>query len=870
MKKNILISAFAVILLCLTQILSAVPAKPGKITITQPDGSTITIIVHGDEWFHYVTDEQGVVLEETESGKLVRSTITLNELSFRMAQAQQAKRLAIQQRNEAILKAQVSGAPKIPVILVQFSDKSFSISNPKTAFSNLLNQSGYSANGGTGSVLDYYTAQSRGAYTPQFVVMDVVTLSNRMSTYGSTDENAAKALYEACQKLNASVDFSQFDNDRDGKIDMALMYYAGYNEAEGGPSSTIWPHQFYVPYVVTNAQAFDGVTLNRYFCTSELKGASGTNMCGIGTTCHEFAHSLGLPDFYDTNYNEYGDGENGGTYTYDLMCSGSYNNNGCTPPWMGAEELCLLGWMDGITELTSRGSVTIPSIGASNPVAYKIPTSVSGEYFLLESRPGTDWDAPLTSGLLVYHVDKSTAHSITWKTSATASSTKTAYQLWANWETYNAINCLGSHPCYYIVPAGNQTSLNYSGSNFTFPGSSRITTYTPKEWSGSETGFTASQIAFNSSTKEVTFNLANSNECSVSGAVLDSDGNPIQGATVSLSTVSASNAPADKGPSVISRKPAILRAGGTVLQTVTTNASGEYSILLDNSGTFTLQASKAGYVSKSVTLDISRPVTQNFTLLREGETLPSEIITYPTDQEWYGYGWGEPYELMCANIFPASLLSPYEGKQIKTLSFVITIDDGENVNGSQVHALLDFGTERKVCLKVDNPKADEWTTVDLSGEGLVIPAGTDIFAGCALKDWPGSYPFICTACTDPSLRGYDADYDLNSTDWVSIGDYVFMIKLTVGDYVAPETGYNFIDNPGNGVYRVGTDFDLNLIETSSDRRPDNSGISWFFDDEPVSGTSVRLNSTGLHTVTARFTTESGNRKVVELEINVGN
>lgn len=864
------IAIFAAALFCLSQIASAVPAKRGLIIYTQPDGSKISVRVHGDEWFHYVTDEAGKIMEENADGYLVASSATVSEMKAKMAKAQEAKKRVLEIRQEAIAKAQATGSPKIPVVLVEFSDKSFSISNPKTAFENLLMQSGYSANGGTGSVLDYYEDQSRGTYSPQFVVMDVVTLSGKMSTYGSTDTNAAKALYEACQKLDSSVDFSQFDNDGDGKIDMALMYYAGYNEAEGGSSSTIWPHQYYVPYVVTNAQSFDGVKLNRYFCTSELKGTSGTNMCGIGTTCHEFAHSIGLPDFYDTDYET--NGECGATYDYDLMCSGPYNNSGCTPPWMNAEELVMLGWMDSITELTTVGSVTVPSISANNPVAYKTPATTDGEYFLYECRPGTGWDAPLSAGLLIYHVDKSTAHKISWSDDDGTNSA-TAYNLWANWSYYNAINVLGTHPCFYIVPSGGQTSLYYSGKNFTYPGSANVSTYSPIDWAGSDTGFTLSSIKYDSTTQTATFNLSNSNECGVTGSVFDSDGIPISGATVTVKATSVSSSPAYFAGAM--KTMSVVKAASSVA-TAVTDASGAYTITVDNPGTYVVSASKDGYVTKSSTIEVSRLVNQNFYLLREGEEAPSELYTYADDATWYAFGFGEnPLSVQCANYYPSTMLSPYSGKQIKSISFTVngeSDDDGKTTTTGDVYVLIDYGAERKAFVKVENPSVSEWNTVDLTDQELIIPDGTDIYAGYALDNWAEDHPMIASAVTDDEKLGYYADYDTTSATWNEIQDsdsnkYVFMVKLNIGDYTAPETGYNYIDNPKGGVYSVGDTFALSLVETASDLRPNTSGVSWYYDDEPVSS-SVRLGSAGTHTISAEFVTVSGDRKVIDLEIEV--
>lgn len=871
-NSKIIILATAA-LLCLSQILFAIPAKPGKHTRVQPDGSTITIVIHGDEWFHYITDEKGTILVENEEGYLVPAPdATPETIGANMTMANKAKANALKAREEAITKAAasgVSGSPKIPVILVQFTDKSFSISNPKTAFSNLLNQHGYSANGGTGSVLDYYTDQSRGAFTPQFVVMDVVTLSGRMSTYGRTDENAAKALYEACQKLDSSVDFSQFDNDGDGKIDMALMYYAGYNEAEGASSDTIWPHQYYVPYIVTNAQAFDGVKLNRYFCTSELKGTSGARMCGIGTTCHEFAHSLGLPDFYDTNYNEYGDGEAGGTYDYDVMCDGGYNNGGCTPPWMGAEELIMLGWMDSITEITGKGLVTVPSIGNQTPVAYKTPTSDSGEYFLYECRPGTDWDSPLAGGLLIYHVDKSRTHRITWKTTSTASTSQLAYNLWNTWEAFNAINCNGSHPCYYVIPSGNPTSLYYTGSAKVFPGSYNVKTYTPIEWAGTDTGFSLSQIAFNSTDKTASFVLTNTNEPTVSGSVTDTDGAPIQGATITVRTAAVTSAPlATRG---LSRKISVMKASGNTHMTTTTDATGSYSIDLGNGGTYIIEASKDGYVSKSATVDVSRPVTQNFTLLREGETLPSELILFPTDGNIFGVGSDDDgtWEYMAANCYPASLMSSYVGKQIKSISFAIDAEadeSGHYASAGKVYGALYFGENRKAYIEVTSPVVNAWNTVDLVDLDIRVPAGQDIFAGYALDGCDYNYPFLATD-PDGVNTGYLADLG-ETAEWVQFEQFIFIIKMTLGDYTEPETGYNYIENPKGGQYLVGDEFVFNLVETASERKPNYDGVYWFYDDDFIEEPAITLTTPGTHTITAKFITEANAWKVIELEINV--
>ena len=92
------------------------------------------------------------------------------------------------------------------------------------------------------------------------------------------------------------------------------------------------------------------------------------------------------------------------------------------------------------------------------------------------------------------------------------------------------------------------------------------------------------------------------------------------------------------------------------------------------------------------------------------------------------------------------------------------------------------------------------------------------------------------------------------------------LLLSTGDYEAPDTGYNFIDDPQNGSYSAGYSFPLTLIETQGDRKP-GTAIAWYMDDEPLSGTSVTLPS-GTHVIEARFTTVDGKNKIVELEVSV--
>jgi len=195
------------------------------------------------------------------------------------------------------------GSKRFLVLLVQFNDLYFSVSNSNLAFTRMLNQEGYSENGGTGSVRDYYYENSSGAFAPEFDVIGPITLSKSVRYYGANKEDGGE-MYERSQEMvieaaqlarqQYGVNFSQYDNDGDGIVDNVFVFFAGHNEAEGGPDYTIWPHAWNVYY---ENVVYDGVRLSSYACASELRGHQGTTMAGIGTYCHEFGHVLGMPDF---------------------------------------------------------------------------------------------------------------------------------------------------------------------------------------------------------------------------------------------------------------------------------------------------------------------------------------------------------------------------------------------------------------------------------------------------------------------------------------------------------------------------------------------------------------------------------------------
>lgn len=436
----------SILVILLTLQLSARPARRGIYTFTQPDGSTFPAVCFGDEFLRIIKTQDGhAIVKDNEgwwcyaiynndgsresSGYRIGSDVPYEVLSQSrnipyetLAANAQRKRAPFTLAEEGMLKRamKVQGANTLTetsvtkhvlVILVQYSDIKFEYE--RQDFVNMLTEQGYSVNGATGSVKEYFDSQFGGMLDFDFQVSEIVTLDNTRAHYGQNDKQGndlrpAEMVEQACRLAHeGGVDFSLYDDDSDGIVDNVFVFFAGEDEADNPDEyeDRIWSHSWYIKSGAGIRLELDGKIIDQYACTSELM--PGGKITGIGTFCHEFAHTLGLPDFYDTDYDEETDWAAGLWGWTSLMDAGNQNNDFNTPPYFNAIERELLGLSEPIT-LERNGSYTLQPIHKSGQY-YKIPSETSdSEYYLLECRSNDGWDKYIGgSGMLVYHIDKS-------------------------------------------------------------------------------------------------------------------------------------------------------------------------------------------------------------------------------------------------------------------------------------------------------------------------------------------------------------------------------------------------------------------------------------------------------------------------------
>jgi len=408
-KLRTLILAFVTMT---AMVANAAKAVPGSMQVILQDGRSVTVSLFGDENLHFLASSDGELIiregntyrvaTEEEKDELTAECMALNEVYIE-TQAKAVNSL----RADATVNKRLfphSGKQKVLVLMAEFADVKFTYSrndidsllNSDNILSKRSNVKSYS------SVAKYFNDCSDGQFQPEFDVFGPYTLSSNMAVYGAGNDNMSLFIPEVCNLANSEVDFSEYDADGDGYVDLVYIIYAGYsaNWTQNG-DDCIWPKSGPASNTTTNYGTYDGKTVFRYGVNGELLAYEGIvdtsgkpYLNGIGVFCHEFSHTMGMPDFYPTTrWTTYYNGkyyadcnkyDNQSLEDWDLMDNGENSVNGCWPPMYTAFERELMGWTT-IDVLDTPSDITLtPLIHGGK--AYKILNeNDDNEYWILEA-----------------------------------------------------------------------------------------------------------------------------------------------------------------------------------------------------------------------------------------------------------------------------------------------------------------------------------------------------------------------------------------------------------------------------------------------------------------------------------------------------
>ena len=455
---------------CLAPALLAAPARKGLLNLRQPDGTVVQAYLTGDENGHLVLTPDGCALVQDAEGwwcyarydfyghrlntgehagdpdtpgeVIAASRNIPYQLIRQRRNARIRQAVPLRQRELARTRSGENGGVRHGlIILAQFQDLEFIHS--RTDFENLINGSGPE------TALSYFKDQWKDSYTFRFDITEPVTLPHDHAYYGANnedgeDEKAAEMIIDACAALGPEIDFSAYDNDGDGEVDNVFVFYAGPNESEGAGDNFVWPHMWYAQSGAGITYRRDGVLVDNYACTSELRLDSNRSTYTTLATI--------IPDLYDT------DSEDSGGYSeamwncIDLMDAGNHNDEGKTPPNYSAVERWFFEMSEG--KPLTEGTHTLRPVH-ENGDYYFMETDDDSEIFLFECRKAEGWDTHIGgSGLLIYHLDWS------MRPAGESTSAGKVVKAWDRWDM-NEANARPDHQCIDLIEPDPEARQRY-------------------------------------------------------------------------------------------------------------------------------------------------------------------------------------------------------------------------------------------------------------------------------------------------------------------------------------------------------------------------------------------------------------------------
>ena len=420
----------------------AVPALDEPMTYTQPDGTTFVARQGGDEWKNWVSSDDALVVRGSDgfwyyaamsAGALAPTAakVGIDKAPAAAASVSDVPKLGPSGSPQLVPEGELeplaapSGPEPVLVLLVQFRNRTLTttVANWANAVFGLSGKTVRTYYNEVSYNSFYFTPASESDGTPDGVV--TVTLPyDHPNTGGSTGDANRQIVRDSLIMADPFVNFSSFDGDLNGGLSVNELHVvtiiAGYEASYGGGGTpSVWGHRWSL-WGTVPAPQLDGVYVSSasygggYTQQGELHS---THMGTIGILCHELGHDIGLPDLYDTNGGSEGIGGHG------VMGSGSWGGAsgdyaGATPTHMCAWSKEYLGFSTPVV-VPSDGTYVLNETSSSGYSALKLTTSDPNQYFLIENRQLTGFDAGLyrwfnyTSGgaggggLAIWHIDNS-------------------------------------------------------------------------------------------------------------------------------------------------------------------------------------------------------------------------------------------------------------------------------------------------------------------------------------------------------------------------------------------------------------------------------------------------------------------------------
>lgn len=438
----------------------AAPLENIPIKISQPDGEEIWCYTSGDEFYHWIHDSNGnMIIKDSISNYYCYRTMRSDSLVvvhnspksclpyvkyFHDINDVRKRNIQMYNQTKNIPYAYVpsrTGGPRTInnlVIFIRFADQDEFDTNTISTIYTRHNDSVINANSmkqyywessyhqivvnssfypiGT-SVYSYQDIYPRAYYCPYSIDNPIGYSSIGNARRDREDSLLVRAITAVQNQIPMTLDI---DTDNNGYIDNICFIIKGETTAW---NTLLWPHK----WSLWQYKTINGKRVYNY----NIQLSDYVISHGVGVLCHEFGHSLGLPDLYHGypdsagyKWHPVGDWDIMATTTYYPQQTSGYMKN------------TYLHWINTIPQITRSGRYTLSPM-VSTKQCYKISIEGSYEYLYLEYRNKTlQYDTSIpNSGLLIYRINPF----------ATGN--------------FNAVECGGKNDRVYIYrPYGNFTS----------------------------------------------------------------------------------------------------------------------------------------------------------------------------------------------------------------------------------------------------------------------------------------------------------------------------------------------------------------------------------------------------------------------------
>lgn len=667
------------------------------------------------------------------------------------------------------------------VLLVETRDRRFYTPDANAEYDAMLNGENYSGLGCVGSAREFLIDNSGGKFRPKFVIVGPIELSHTMGWYcgkveteGERPGNNGDLVVEACKlanELRPDIDFSEFDYNKDGKVDNVYLFHSGPNDP-GYP--TPWPH---ASGVGGGNLVIDGVLIDSYAISQEM--ATETVRGAYSTFLHEFGHTLGMPDDYS-----------GRLGRFSIYCDGTFDG-GVIPVNLNAAERLILGWLD-YDVIDEDDEYTLEPLAKNKALMLK--TNNPDEYFLFSNRQNGDditpWDAKFEyGGMLVWHIDRS-QNRVRIKNDNGTYTNMTALGMWHN----NSPNAGENHPCHELIEGDNINNPREYRAGMYFPGPgyrTELNSRTHSEfrtWSGAPVSAEIFDIR-QEDNGNITFKVKNVKETSVTVNVKNEDG-------ISLKNVYVSLAPAKEEVSPSSRMRMLRADENATRYTAVTDNNGICHFSGIPSGRYQLLVDHESYLVYSKFVDIA-----------SGENSFDVTLQTPSDYNLTKLTWFDETKGLHAQFFvpgqvrgsqwTAEDLTEYVGQQLSHVDVWL---------GGLNHITLWIFKNDEVILKKDIPKEQMYdngiTNIDITADNIIIEEGCSYKVGYQImEDVHAEWPSTCVSPMTPNKGSLI--YVIEADTWFYTND--LNVDWGVFIYLATE----FEDKPIEAI-----EFDDSYVELS--------------------------------------------------------